>query len=151
MFIDPLAQLRDVILPPDPLIWPPAIGWWLLLIGSVSALVGAAYLVRLAYWRVHRKSLVKQVDALILLQPHQAVVELSVLMRRIAITRFSRKTVAGLSGDAWLEFLDDSGNTDQFTRGPGQVLVSAPYSGKAPDHISQLFDVCRNWVSTVSR
>ena len=150
MFLDPLSQLRDVILPPDPVFWPPALGWWLLLIGSIAALVGAVYLVRLVYWRLHRKSLVKEVDALACLQPQQAVVELSVLMRRIAITKYSRNAVAGLSGDAWLEFLDESGETDQFTRGPGQLLASAPYSDKAPGQLTPLFEVCRNWVKIVS-
>ena len=27
---DPLQQLRDVHLPPDPSWWPPAPGWWIL-------------------------------------------------------------------------------------------------------------------------
>lgn len=151
MLLDPLSQLKDVMLPPDPAFWPPAIGWWLLLIGTIAALAGMVYLVRLLYWRMHRMSLVKEVDALVDLQPQLAIAQLSVLMRRIALTRYSRSEVAGLCGYEWLEFLDTSGETDQFTRGPGEALASAPYSGRVPDQISPLFDVCRNWIKTVSR
>ena len=35
--------------------------------------------------------------------------------------------MAGLTGERWLEFLDKSGDTDQFTCGPGRLLITAPY------------------------
>ncbi len=147
---DPLTQLRDVILPPEPGLWPPAPGWWLLLVLAIIGMFGAIYLIRLTYWRLSEMPLADKIDALAGLHPQQAVVELSVLMRRIALTEFPRGSVAGLSGEAWLEFLDETGNTDQFTRGPGRALASAPYSDVTPDHIGPLFQTCRSWAQTVS-
>ena len=105
---------------------------------------------RSIYLRLAETSFVKEVDALTLLQPREAVVELSILMRRIAITRFPRNSVAGLSGEDWLQFLDQSGNTDQFTTGPGRALVSAPYSDLTPENLDPLFKICRDWAKSVS-
>jgi len=150
MEIDPLSELRDVIYPVDPGFWPPAIGWWIVLILVILSLIGAVYLFRSIYLRLAETSFVKEVDALTLLQPREAVVELSILMRRIAITRFPRNSVAGLSGEDWLQFLDQSGNTDQFTTGPGRALVSAPYSDLTPENLDPLFKICRDWAKSVS-
>ncbi len=150
MPIDPLSQLRDVILPPPPGWWPPAFGWWLLIIAIIVVLSAAILIGRRLRRHYQTRSPVDDLDALLKLQPRKAVTELSILMRRIAITQYSRPAVAGLCGEAWLEFLDKSGNTQQFTRGPGRALVSAPYSAVMPEHLEPLFDVCRNWVKTVT-
>ena len=150
MEIDPLSELRDVIYPVDPGFWPPAIGWWIVLILVILCLIGAVYLFRLVYLRMTESSFVKEVDALVQLQPREAVVELSILMRRIAITRFPRNSVAGLSGEDWLQFLDQSGDTNQFTAGPGRALVSAPYSDLTPEDLNPLFKICRDWAKSVT-
>lgn len=150
MEIDPLLELRDVIYPVDPGFWPPAIGWWIVLVLVILCLVGAVHLFRLVYLRLAESSFVEEVDALVQLQPREAVVELSILMRRIAITRFPRDSVAGLSGEDWLQFLDQSGNTDQFTTGPGRTLVSAPYSELTPENLDPLFKICRDWARSVT-
>ncbi len=152
MELDPLSRLRDVILPADPGIWPPAIGWWLLPLFAAAAIVGIIHLMRVAYRHHRATSPIDEIDKLVHLTPQQAVVELSILMRRIAMTKFSRDRVAGLSDEAWLEFLDQSGNTDQFTRGPGRALTTWPYSAvPAADGIEPLFEVCRNWAKVVNR
>ena len=150
MEIDPLSKLRDVIYPTDPGFWPPAIGWWIVLVLVILCLIGAVYLFRSIYLRLAESSFVKEVDALTQLQPREAIVELSILMRRIAITRFPRDSVAGLSGEDWLQFLDQSGNTDQFTTGPGRALVSAPYSNLTPENLDPLFKICRDWTKSVT-
>ena len=150
MEIDPLSKLRDVIYPTDPGFWPPAIGWWIVLVLVILCLIGAVYLFRSIYLRLAESSFVKEVDALTQLQPREAIVELSILMRRIAITRFPRDSVAGLSGEDWLQFLDQSGNTDQFTTGPGRALVSAPYSNLTPQNLDPLFKICRDWTKSVT-
>ncbi len=147
---DPLAQLRDVILPPAPGFWPPAMGWWILLLLVIVVLCGAVYLYRYIYSRQKRFDLVKQMDGLARLPAPQAIVELSILMRRIAITRFQHNMVAGLSGEEWLKFLDESGHTNDFTHGPGRALVSAPYATVPLEYPESLFAVCRNWVKTVA-
>ena len=45
---DPLAQLRDIHLPDTGGFWPPAPGWWLLALLSLTALALAVL-----WWRRH--------------------------------------------------------------------------------------------------
>ncbi len=146
---DPLAELRDVILPPDPSFWPPAIGWWLLAVLAVVLAVSALYGIRYFSARLARTSVVNKVSNLKQLDSKTAVVELSILLKKIAVTKYPRAQVAGLTGSSWLEFLDQSGDTDQFTRGPGRILATAPYSKQIAEDLNPLFDLCENWVRKI--
>jgi hypothetical protein len=51
----------------------------------------------------------------------------SALLRRLALARYPRERVAGLSGDAWLDFLDRSGGGGGFRSGVGRALTELPY------------------------
>ena len=147
--IDLLQDLRDVIPPPEPGFWPPVIGWWLVAIFILILIAAIIYYIKLAIVRYSRHSIVQQIDEIAGLQPPQAIAELSIFMRRVAITRYPRSAVAGLTGQAWLEFLDQSGNTDQFTQGVGRMLTIAPYSANKQFDLDSLREVCREWVKTV--
>jgi hypothetical protein len=64
--------------------------------------------------------------------PQRLLRELSVLLRRIALSYFPRARVASLSGEAWLDFLDQalvgSAAPDGFRGGPGRVLAEGPFA-----------------------
>lgn len=62
----------------------------------------------------------------------KTIVTLSKLARQIAISCYDRQTVAGISGQAWLEFLDKTGDTKAFTTGIGRTLRDAPYCNSQP-------------------
>ncbi len=147
--IDPLAELRDIILPPDPSFWPPAFGWWVLTLLIILSVVLLIYSFRRLYTRFARNSVVQIVTDLQNKDSQTAVAELSILLRRVALTKFPRAQVAGLTGKKWLEFLDQSGETDQFTQGPGQLLVTAPYARQKVEDVQPLIDLCRAWVKKV--
>ena len=146
---DLLAGLRDVILPPFPGFWPPAPGWWLS--GLLVLIVTGA----LKYWMNSiaanrpKKSVIRLVNEIAALEPREAVSELSILMRRVAVTKFPRASVASLTGQDWLEFLDRSSGTNLFTQGPGRVLASAPYMRAGLDEIGPVAALCRDWVDRV--
>jgi len=146
-----LEALRDVVMPQAPQLWPPAIGWWLaaLAAAAVSGLI-AWYVVILPRRRQY-KSIADEVDAVLKLQPRASVRALSILMRKVAILKFPRSQTAGLTGENWLEFLDRSGHTDQFTQGAGRVLAEAPYSLNSDFDIGALHRLCRQWVLTVMK
>ena len=146
---DPLAALRDVILPPDPSFWPPAIGWWLLAVLAVVLVVTVQYGIRYFSERFALTAVMKNVSNLKQLNSKAAVVELSILLKKIAVTKFPRAQVAGLTGSRWLEFLDQSGDTDQFTRGPGRILATAPYSKQVVEDLNPVFDLCEDWVEKI--
>lgn len=136
---DPLAALRDWHLPEPVSWWPPAPGWWLLV--GLVLLIGSLSLRAWRRWR-HRTAPARL--ALVELQGLKAalvsgaeerplVSALSALLRRLALARYPRVQVAGLTGPDWLDFLDRTGGAGAFTRGPGRLLAEIPYrAGPAP-------------------
>ena len=49
------------------------------------------------------------------------------MLKRTALTRYSRETVASLTGEAWVDFLDKSSTGHEFTMGEGQKLIDGNY------------------------
>ena len=145
-----LDQLRDVIPPPEPGFWPPAIGWWTIAILLVAISVGFMYLLNMAKARYARQHLTRDISNAATLESGQVAVRLSILMRKVAMKRFPQSSVAGLTGEEWLEFLDQSGETDQFTRGPGRLLTTAPYDRHSVTDVEALVRVCMSWVRHVT-
>ena len=149
---DPLDALRDIHLPPDPAFWPPAPGWWAL--AALALLLGGALLLHQIRAARRRRP---QREALCLLaalredlaggrEPGRVVAESATLLRRAALGRFPREQVAGLSGRAWLEFLERHGGGPEFTRGVGEQLLSAPYSPRAEADARGLLRLCERWI-----
>ena len=153
-----LSQLKDIHLPPPVGWWPPAPGWWLL---AVLLLV-LVWLVSMTLRRRRRRRALHD-EARAELEairagygeqqdPRVLVEALSRLLRRVAISRFPREEVAGLTGEAWLEFLDRSFHGKGFAEGPGRILVEAPYRPDAGSFDADaLFDLVERWLETVTR
>lgn len=148
--------LRDIHLPPEIGWWPLAWGWWLL-IGLV--LLG---LVTLVWWLLKRPTSPKRINlsaqssALQELtrieqqyknDPLGLVRELSVLLRRIAISLYGRRSVAGLTGLSWLQFLDQQGGTPVFSQRFQQALTELPYRAQGSADVSTLVQEVRQWLS----
>ncbi len=155
-----LSQLRDIHLPEPVSWWPPAIGWWMLLGIVLLAATGVWWMHRRRQRNAWRRSSLAELARL--RQQYQAnpsspqpvVSELSVLLRRVAISRFPREESAKLSGEQWLVFLDRS-NTDgsRFQSGEGRLLVVAPYAQQiniASEQMDHLFALCENWITKLS-
>jgi len=129
---DPLETLHDVHLPEPLSFWPPAWGWWIL-----AAILLAAIPVGWSLWRRRKRGAIKRAALGELRHLQQAAqaheksetiaVGLSLLLRRVALACDERTAVAGLTGCAWLQYLDSWGDTTQFTGGVGQCLISVPY------------------------
>jgi uncharacterized protein DUF4381 len=125
-----LDHLRDLHLPPEAGLWPPAPGWWL--VAAVLALL-AGFAVRRQLRRRPLRSALRELDALAAAQrdvpdPVRFAAGLSRLVRRYALWRFPRREIAGLSGSAWLAFLDEHGGGGRFRDGAGALLESLPYA-----------------------
>jgi len=142
--------LKDLHLP-DPINWfPPAIGWWLVIV-LIPVLIALSYWL---YRRLTRKTALKSAKILLItiknsrMDNAQKLAELSALLRRVAISVAPRAETAGLTGQAWLAFLDSSLIGSPFTKGAGQCLASAPYRPSAPSEqeISQLISLCEDWL-----
>jgi hypothetical protein len=147
---DPLAQLRDIHLP-DPIgLWPPAPGWWLLAILLLASLLVSALLVlkkirrnryrRLALAELERHDWQQ-------LSPTQALQLANQLFKQTALAAPFSNDVAGLSGNNWLAFLDQSGNTHEFSEGVGRLLKEGPYQpALAAIDKDALLKLTRQWI-----
>lgn len=143
--------LKDIHLPEAIGWWPPAIGWWLLAI-LIPLLIAVLYWL---YKRLTRKTAIKTAKKNLAtikenpaLDNNQKLRELSMLVRRVAITVSPRTEAASLTGRQWLEFLDKSLTDAPFSEGCGQLLADAPYRNTLPTEleISQLISLCEDWL-----
>lgn len=145
--------LRDIHTLPAPDVWPLAPGWWVLGLGGLILLMGLSrwFAGRLQGWR-RRRRIMKTLVALRAEHscggnPTQFAAQTSILLRRVALQRFSRDAVAGLSGDRWLAFLDATGGNGEFTRGAGRILTTAPYMADADFDIDGLYGLAQRWIN----
>jgi len=62
---------------------------------------------------------------------------------------YPEQSVASLSGDDWLRFLDKSSQTEHFSQGAGRILSEAPYtSGQLENYKKDEFiPLIRNWIN----
>ena len=137
--------LRDIHLP-DPIgWWPLAPGWWFLIALIVAGLIYLLYR-RVLKWRhnaarrlaLHELKRLRQAyeageDALVLSK------SLSELMRRSMLAYAPRDEVAGLTGEAWLRWLDRGLDGEPFSAGAGRSLESLPY--RRPERMEQETDI----------
>ena len=130
--------LRDIHLPETIGIWPPAIGWWLLLILIPLSL----YLCWFLYKRLTRHTAVKNANVLLAAIKNDRktddlhkLQQLSQLLRRVAISTAPRQQSAGLTGNDWLQFLDESVAGSPFSTGEGRYLADAHYRKTLPNDV----------------
>lgn len=149
---DPLADLRDIHLPSPVEWWPPAPGWWIVAaVVAVLVIYGVYRLWR--YWRAnrYRREAIAQLDALLnryneVGDAHQYLDDFQVLLKRVALTRYPRDQVASLTGESWVDFLDKTSGSHEFSMGEGQVLVDVNYQPSPNADIQQLHQLGRLWI-----
>jgi hypothetical protein len=144
--VDPQAiPLRGLHLPDAVGWWPLAPGWWLL--GALLA-VGCGMLVRSwirrrAHAAARRKALRQLEESRSAYAYHGNAVtlgaEVSGLLRRTMLAYAPRAEVAGLTGDAWLEWLDRDLDQPLFREGSGRNLLELPY--RNPETVARDTDI----------
>jgi hypothetical protein len=150
---DPLAQLRDIHLPPDPGWWPPAPGWWMLAALLVAAVAWAIIALRRRHHALApSRAALRELDAIEARlragePPGKLLASLSSLLRRFALTRFPATEVAGRTGRHWLEFLDRHGGDGDFEQGPGACLAEAPYAPEPDVDPGPVIVLARRWIT----
>jgi len=151
----PVDDLNNLLTPNAISAWP-AIGWWLLAALVLVVSVMSAWWV----WRRWQRSRYRRqaLSQLKQLQQHynrlaetpentSALVRaLNILLKRVALSHFERDHVSGLTGKTWLQFLDEHGHTNGFSRGPGQVLANDVYQSALELNRQPLLDLCQAWI-----
>lgn len=157
---DPLSQLKDIHLPGPVSFWPPAPGWWILLLILVVALAfiyrkGIAALIRRrklarvlaelerSYETFREQSLIEEKRNNAGLE---FLAEVNVLLKRVAQVRIPRSGAASLSGGEWLRFLDRQDGITAFSQGPGTPLADAIYRRNFDADADALYSLARGWI-----
>ena len=148
--------LKDIHLPESVGWWPPAIGWWILAFLIPLLIVLGIWLFK----RITRKTALKTAKAILNsikqdenLDDYQKVCQMSVLIRRTAISCFPRSETASLTGKEWLLFLDTPLQDQRFSDGIGKLLIDAPYQQQIRDNskINDLFGLCEDWLQALTK
>jgi len=148
--------LKDIHLPDPVSWWPPAPGWLLLAVLVPILIVASVYL----YKQMKRRTVFKSADKMLSAirndkkaEPLQTLVALSVLLRRVAISTAPRTDVAGLSGSAWLAYLDSALPDAPFSQGVGRCLADSQYRQTVPadTDFEALFKLVDSWLKQQRR
>ena len=126
---DPLQQLKTLHLPPEPSWWPPAIGWWLLILSMIILITWIVFKVVRHYQTTrpirHGKLLIdklyKEYQEGHISEERFAHAS-NQIIKRVLVPGLGRQEYARLSGDEWLKALDQISGTNRFTQGEGAIL-----------------------------
>ncbi len=149
---DPLAELRDIHLPAPIETWPPAPGWWFLAaLGIVGLLTAAWWLFRRWRSNQYRREALRALSVLHdNWQQHgdsnQYLVSLQQLLKRVGLTAFPREDVASLTGEAWVQFLDKSTGSHDFSMSDNEALIDGAYRQSTDIDVASLDQLARHWV-----
>jgi hypothetical protein len=151
-----LAQLSPDRAPPPLGWWPLAPGWWALVALLLLGLALAVWLRQRARQPSIKRWQRAALRELAQLQraarqtgsdDAQLAREIQQLLRRYAVARHGRETVASLSGDAWLAFVVRHGGRD-WAGDSGQALLRCAYGGPAATRDRAVSSVDRErWLS----
>jgi len=156
-------NLRDIHLPEPISWWPVAPGWWLLL-AALCLIIIVFFISRKIYISRQLNRDIKAELGQIKQQfektqnKSELARSLSILLRRASISFYPATDIAGLTGESWLSFLDESNASSslnsKFLSDTGKVLLSAPYlpeSSLAGDNgqdydAKKLIQLCESWL-----
>jgi len=148
--------IEDIHLPAELTAWSLAMGWWVLLILTPLLLYGFwqfyKYLTRKTPIKTAKKQL-NQLKNNTELSDYQKICELSILLRRVAISTLSRAKTAALVGDDWLQFLESILKDKRFSEGVGKLLISVPYQTPSTKNydINALISLSADWLNGLAK
>jgi len=147
-------QLRDIHLPEAVSWWPPAIGWWLTPLLVVLLVLGAFALRRVL--RKRRQSAHKKIARAELqrIKQHYAnsadalhsLRELSILLRRVALSYLPREHSASLTGEAWIAKLNQLAPHTAFNQQHLELLSRGVYQPQLEVDLTPLLNQCEQWL-----
>lgn len=148
-----LSGLKDIHLPAVPSLWPlPAVFWIVL-----TALLCFVFLMRLIWIKKHkltaRKYANREVESItdrFSGNGYKIATELSLLMRRIALMKYPRQDVSGLTGKTWRQFLEKTTKKPVFEGEAGDIVETVMFI--PPDqfknkNVAALVAAAKEWIT----
>ncbi|MEY8673844.1 DUF4381 domain-containing protein [Francisella philomiragia] len=153
---DLLAQLKDIYLPARvSQWWPLAYGWWLLL--GLIVLVFIIFLIILHFRKKrnsYKDSIVndfrKTIEETQQNKPKEALQNISVYLKRVALQKFPNQEIKTLHGEQWLEFLDSKMKKQNFKNTKANMLANS-YRAIELDRqtLNEILTVAEQWLRRV--
>lgn len=152
-----LNRLHDIIVPTPVPWWPPAPGWYWVMALAFIVLVAVLFtgFIRWQRNRYRREALAELARQEAALKNPElrapALLALSELLKRTALTVFPREQVATLTGPKWFEFLDLTAKGAHFRDALGALLEKAIYDPRTADTLDlqklhSLVEAIRHWI-----
>lgn len=148
-----LSQLRDIHLPEESLfIFPLAPGWWISFL--LIALALALFFFQKSQWTKKLKlkqtalQKLKEIEKKYSVDNNAQITlqAVSILIKKYALCRYDAHTVAALTGEEWLKFLDKTGHTRAFTQGLGRAISEDRFKKASAVPIKDFLSVTRAWI-----
>jgi hypothetical protein len=147
-----LQNLNDIVVPGPVGWWPLAPGWYVL---ATLALI-AVLVMAVRQWRRwrqnrYRRQAMMELSSIRRSASGESLRQLPELLKRTALSAWSREKVASLNGRAWHRFLDGSAGMDRFCSGAGDILDQLAYAGvgaplPADSELKQVLDAAELWL-----
>lgn len=161
----PILNLRDIHLPEPISWWPIAPGWWFLIVSLLLILI-ILFVSRKVYKSKQlKRDISSELDNIKqqfqqTQNKSQLAKSLSMLLRRSSITYYPKTNIAGLTGNNWLAYLDNtntkSSGDRKFQSDIGKVLLTAPYlpednqsnENRLDFDAQKLITLCESWLTS---
>ena len=139
---DMIAQL---VPPPE----PPTVSMWPATPVAKGLGVLILLLLLLFIWRqiqIYRANAYRRAALAELQQAEGDGAKIAEILRRTALAAYPRKKVAALTGDDWLQFLNQHYPDNAFDGEVGRALLESPYRKSATADTRALYEAARDWI-----
>ena len=149
-----LLQLREIAPPGEPDWWPLAPGWWMLIAIGVASILVLLILLKRRYgsrsFRLANRELERISRHNMRCRDNQyLVLNLSRWLRQVSLMAFPERKIAGITGLAWLEILDEVMDKSEFRQGPGKIFARSVYSRQPDFNDTMVLELCESWVTSI--
>lgn len=136
-------DLAPLHLPDAPSAWPLAWGWWCLIALTILAVVAIVYALK----QKRNKNKLKNL-ALNELSTARTPDALQAILKRFCLSYYPREQVAGLTGQAWTQFLDKHANVSPSFSQNQSDWDKALYQGQAvaEAELKVFQHQCQTWI-----
>ena len=151
--MDKSLELNDIITPDTISLWPPAIGWWLLLLLVTTGIIGSIVL-----WKRYQKKWGYRRQSLKLLASYiehyktdqngeNSTAKLLETIKRTSITIYGSKSGASLAPEKFLTHLNSSEDSQaSFSQNTIDTIEEALYKKSHDFDVMNFYQECCHWV-----
>ncbi|MDP1931480.1 MAG: DUF4381 domain-containing protein [Gammaproteobacteria bacterium] len=161
---DPLSQLADIHLPEPIGFWPPAPGWWVLLI-LFAILCVVFYRRHIATWKQKRicSFALRELDKCVAEFRRASsaadsdmdaaklnfVNEVNAVLRRVALKHYPQDLPASLGGEHWITFLRHHGDASLLDEPLAHTLSQGRFARHWDVDDDALYRMAHQWITSL--